>query len=150
MTEGREERQEVQPTGIGSPVGVGSRVMVVDDDLGVREVVSELIATEGYEVLQASGGAEALAMLEELGGHADLVLTDVRMPHMSGTELARRIRERFPEIRLMYMTGYAGAALSDAEVVDASIPLLRKPFSVDELLARVAEALRTPARALAH
>ncbi|MDR3537053.1 MAG: response regulator [Acetobacteraceae bacterium] len=111
-------------------------VMVVDDDQAVRQVTVEMLRDLGCEVLQAPGGAEALALLAKTGKPPDILLVDYAMPGMNGLTLARRLREDGLTVPIGMVTGYAELAEVDAgeSPLDG---LLRKPFTIDELQALV-------------
>ncbi len=97
--------------------------------------MSELLASDGWLVAQAPGGAEALRLLTELDGRVDLVLTDVRMPGMDGLALCESLRARWPWMKVVFMTGYGGEALSAVRASDPATPILQKPFEYEALLA---------------
>jgi CheY-like chemotaxis protein len=120
-------------------------VLVVDDDHAVRQVTVEMLRDLGCQVVQAPGGAEALAMLDELPAPPDLVLLDYAMPGMNGPQLARRLRDRGITVPMALVTGYAELADTEARatVLDG---LLRKPFTIRELQALLAQ-LRARERA---
>jgi CheY-like chemotaxis protein len=113
------------------------RILVVDDELIVRSWIARLLQEEGYAVEIATDGAEALRIAQEAPEEFDLVVTDVRMPQMDGWQLGRRVREEWPGLPVLYISGYD---------VHQSAPgphaFLRKPFEADDLLRRVAELLR--------
>jgi two-component system cell cycle sensor histidine kinase/response regulator CckA len=113
------------------------RILVVDDELIVRSWIARLLREEGYAVEIATDGAEALRLAQETPDEFDLVVTDVRMPQMDGWQLGRRVREEWPGLPVLYISGYD---------VHQSAPgphaFLRKPFEADDLLRRVAELLR--------
>src|SRR5579885_2549808 len=116
----------------GTPV-----ILVVDDEPFVRNIVQRSLTDVGYHVLTASDGAEALDVSRAHMGAIDLVLSDVIMPNMPGTELAERIVEERPGIRVILMTGKGSAG-----VPPHLLPgLLRKPFRARQLIERVREAL---------
>lgn len=120
------------------------RILVADDDAGVREVAVTLLEELGHSVVLAAGGREAVGILEQQ--EFDLLMTDFAMPDMTGLDVAARARALHPGMAIMIATGYADSALLDErdEVV------LRKPFGIDELKAKVAEAMvarRAPADA---
>jgi CheY-like chemotaxis protein len=115
-----------------------SRVLVIDDDPSVREVVHSLLASFGYDAETAADGAMGVARFEESGW--DLVLTDLAMPNMSGWEVVQAIRRRAPTMPIVLITG-----LSDPDVMRRAsewrLPVLTKPFSGQTLKAAVVEAL---------
>ncbi len=114
-------------------------VLVVEDENAVRTVIRDLLADQGFEVLQASTGEEALRLMAQ-GATPDLVLTDVAMPGMRGSELVRRIHERSPDTKVVYMTGNAAEL---AEEGPTRGQVLEKPFTRDMLNQRISEALAT-------
>ena len=113
----------------------GLRILVADDDAGVRDVAATLLQELGHEVVLATGGREAVGLLEQL--EFDLLMTDFAMPDMTGLDVAARARSLHPGMAVMVATGYADSALLDErdEIV------LRKPFGIDELKAKVSEAM---------
>ncbi|MGE3277698.1 MAG: response regulator [Vicinamibacterales bacterium] len=119
----------------------GAVVLVVEDDEAVRELVVDVLARDGYEIIQADSGQAALAELERQRRQIDLVLTDVVMPGMSGTQLVRRITARRSTIPVLYMTGYADPNPADAAAL-AAAPVLHKPFTPSALSEAVRKALR--------
>jgi two-component system, cell cycle sensor histidine kinase and response regulator CckA len=132
---------EVQSRPEVEPAGRGETILVVEDEAGVRHVLDRILRDNGYEVLLASGPGEALLTAEQHRGTIALLLTDVIMPRMSGPELAERLLKVRDNMRVLYMSGYAGDALERAGVEDGEVHLLPKPFSEPELLARVRELL---------
>lgn len=122
-----------------APGAARARIMVVDDDPGVRSITTAFLTDLGHQVTEVPSGEAALAVLEQ-GAGCDLVVTDLVMPGMSGVELARRLRAAYPDLSLLVLTGYA-----DPELLPEGLPLLRKPFRQNELAGRVA-ALLDPGR----
>ncbi len=115
-------------------------VLVVEDEPGVRRIVQRILVREGYRVLAAEGGLAALSLIEG-EQHLDLVLADVMMPGMLGPEVVRRVRELFPSVPALYMSGQADAVLNNRGVLESHAQLVHKPFEVAELVARVREAI---------
>ncbi len=115
-------------------------ILVVDDEKAMREVLVQTLRAAGYSVIEAAGGPEALREAAEPSAAIALVLTDVMMPGMSGTELATRLRRARPGLRVVYMSGATREALRQRdEAIDA--PFLWKPFSADELTQTIRQAL---------
>jgi hypothetical protein len=114
-------------------------ILLVDDEEGVRKLVYAVLKSNGYDVMEASNGAAALATYEKNGHKVDLVLTDVVMPQMTGFELGRRLAERAPGLKILYMSGYRDNAIQAAG--EAPRAFLHKPFTPDVLLAKVREVL---------
>jgi CheY-like chemotaxis protein len=125
------------------------RVLLVDDEDLVRDVLAEQLLDFGYDVVQASGGAAALALLDE-GEMVDALISDFSMPGMNGVALIRAALDRRPHLPAILLTGYAGdaGALAATEAIAGSFTLMRKPIGGAELADRLAGVLdaRTPGR----
>jgi len=111
-------------------------VLVVEDEDRVRAVTVEALKELGYAVVEASNPMEALRLLEA-GQEIHLLFTDVVMPGMSGRELGERARKRKPHLKILYTTGYTRNAIVHNGILDAGTNLLTKPFSIEELAAKV-------------
>ena len=120
--------------------GGSETVLVVDDDRGVRRLTARMLRAEGYRVLEAASGAEALQLLES-EPDIRLVVTDIVMPEMHGLELADKAQARMPELRVLLMTGHALELTVQLDLRDTRLPVLLKPFSKDQLFAKVKDAL---------
>jgi two-component system cell cycle sensor histidine kinase/response regulator CckA len=121
------------------PAGDGRTVLVVEDEQALARVVTRILTGAGYRVLTAGTGAEAYAIFAEKG--CDALLTDVIMPEMSGPRLVELIHERAPGMPVLYMSGYSNGLLGTTRVLDEEFPLLEKPFTAEDLLHRLNEAL---------
>jgi CheY-like chemotaxis protein len=118
-----------------------ARILVVEDEDSVRTVVSRTLQADGYEVMGAREGNEALALLDEVGGVVDLIITDIVMPGMSGGQLAQELRQRYPDIPLMWMSGHPRETeLHSDDVIEGQV-FLHKPVAPEVLLRMVAEVL---------
>jgi CheY-like chemotaxis protein len=117
-------------------------VLLVEDVKEVRQVTRLVLQRLGYRVLEAANGAAALEVAAAHPDRIDLLLTDVVMPEMSGFELADRIRQQRPAIRLLYMSGYANDAIAALGAADAAVPYLPKPFRGPVLARAVREVLQ--------
>jgi signal transduction histidine kinase/ActR/RegA family two-component response regulator len=117
-------------------------VLVVEDEKDVRDLATEFLTSAGYSVLTAQDGLEALETLERLGSSVQLVLTDVVMPRMRGTELGTRLRNRMPNLKIVYMTGYFEQVKNDSESLGSEF-LLQKPFSRESMLRLLRDALQS-------
>ncbi|WP_447979289.1 ATP-binding protein [Candidatus Nitrospira bockiana] len=118
-------------------------VLLVEDESSVRNLAGEMLRQYGYRVLAARHGAEALEILEGSVAFPDLIVTDVVMPHLSGPEFVRRVRERHPGAKVLYTSGYSDHPLLRDEILDG-IRFLQKPFTADLLAAAVREVLDRP------
>jgi two-component system, cell cycle sensor histidine kinase and response regulator CckA len=119
----------------------GSTVLLVEDEPSVRTLARKILEREGYRVVEAGDGEEALRKLEEQPETTDLVLTDVVMPRMSGIELAERLGEARPELPVIFMSGYSDRPLEGRGGLRGPMVLVEKPFSSQTLLRSVQRAL---------
>ncbi len=119
---------------------LATTILVVDDERVPRRLATRLLSEEGYRVLEAEAATEALDVLNQSPGRVDLLVLDVVMPGCDGVELGRKVMEQWPDQRILYMSAYP------AEVVrrglsELNVPFLPKPYTRDEALAKVREAL---------
>ena len=117
------------------------RILVVEDEDSVRTIVMRTLQTEGYEVLGAREGGEALRELEEVGGAVNLVLTDIVMPGMGGRQLAAELSRRYRQIPIVWMSGHARESEQQRGELSQDEPFLQKPVSADVLLETVAQVI---------
>jgi CheY-like chemotaxis protein len=120
----------------------GRTVLVVDDEDAVRALACETLEMLGYRVLEADSGAKALDMLETV--RPDLMLFDYAMPMLNGAELARLARLRWPDVPIVFASGYADTAQVEAALGGQAI-ILRKPFNMETLAQTIAGLLSRPA-----
>jgi hypothetical protein len=116
-------------------------ILVVEDEAIVRDLAVTMLRRFGYEVLVARDGPEALRYGEDYQGVIDLLLTDVLMPGMNGPQLAAALRASRPGIRVLFMSGYTPDAMIRLGIAEGETELLKKPFSAQELAARLREVL---------
>ena len=113
----------------------GATILVVDDEPTLLALVRTMLWRAGYNVLEASGPGEALAVIEQHPGPIPLLLSDVLMPEMNGFELAERIKRMRPEIQVLFMTGFTDRNLLDSTGrMPGNVPLIRKPFTAHRLV----------------
>jgi CheY-like chemotaxis protein len=117
---------------------IAGRILVVDDDPAVRQVSAEMLREAGYDVLEAESGHAALAALGR-GEIYDVLVVDVAMPGLNGVETVRQARQRWPALRVLYITGYADLAGPDVQL--GSEPVLQKPFRLNHLTAAVRDVM---------
>ncbi len=117
--------------------GRGEAILIVEDEAALREVTRRILARNGYEVLVASNGYQAINLATTGTQHLDVLLTDVVMPGMQGKEVAERVRLLRPEARVLYMSGYTHGLLGVQGVLEPGVHLLEKPFSETSLLAKL-------------
>jgi two-component system cell cycle sensor histidine kinase/response regulator CckA len=118
-------------------------ILLVEDEDMLRGLIRELLEIKGYAVLEASQGIEALELFKKSMEPVDLVLTDVVMPHMSGSELIERLRNEQPALRVIFMSGYTGAnnAAIHKSLEMPGVAFLQKPFRLNALISQVEELL---------
>jgi hypothetical protein len=116
-------------------------VLIVEDRPEVRNLVMDALQDSGYQVLEAGEGAEALQVAARHPGQIHLLVTDIIMPRMSGKELADRLKQLRPEIKVLYMSGYAADVISSRGSLDSGEDFIAKPFALDSLLTKVREVL---------
>jgi PAS domain S-box-containing protein len=133
-----------EPPAAPDVVATGGTVLLVEDAEDLREVAERILSRNGYVVITAADGPAAIKAAAENRGRIDLLLTDVVMPHMQGPELAAKIAESHPDIRVIYMSGYAQPILGAKGTLAPGIDLIDKPFTEAVLLARVRHALARP------
>jgi DNA-binding NtrC family response regulator len=122
---------------------MGKIILVVEDEEALRMTISANLELEGFEVVEAASGPEAIARIDER--RFDIVLTDIRMPGMDGVELFDEIRRRQPDVPVVLMTAFALQERVDQAVGNGAFMVLPKPFEMDHLVTALATALRHPA-----
>jgi signal transduction histidine kinase len=117
-------------------------VLVVEDEDIVRDLVCEVLEDQGYNVICARDGIEALNMAEECDGPIHLLVTDVIMPHMNGHELAGKLSQVRPDMKILYVSGYSDNEIGDHGQLDPRYELLQKPFTPQTLARKIREVIR--------
>jgi signal transduction histidine kinase/CheY-like chemotaxis protein len=131
-----EDESSPMPTGDGSIT-----VLVVEDEDGVRAHAVAALRELGYKVFDAAGAADALKVVDA-HPEIELLFTDVVMPEMNGRRLSDQVRQRRPDVRVLFTTGYTRDAIVHNGTIEAGVSLITKPFTLDQLARKVAEALR--------
>ncbi len=116
-------------------------ILLVEDESTVRMIARRFLQKQGYTVLEASHPEAALKLCKERHDEIDLLLTDIIMPYMNGRELADQLLGHYPELKVLYISGYADDALSEYDLISRETILLEKPFSSEELARKVRETL---------
>jgi len=116
-------------------------VLLVEDEAGVRQLARQMLSQQGYSVLEAQGSSEALQLFEQHASSIHLLLTDVVMPHMSGRELAERLKAARPDLKVLYMSGYPNDVIARHGLLEADTVLLQKPFTSESLGRKVRAVL---------
>jgi PAS domain S-box-containing protein len=129
------------PVRSAAPTRGSETILLVEDEQAVRNVATRVLMNQGYRVLAACNGEEALAIAEKAAGAIELVLTDVVMPDMGGPELAARLIERWPGVRVVFMSGYAEGDKVRAGMEGLETAFLQKPFSAESLVLMVRHVL---------
>jgi PAS domain S-box-containing protein len=133
--------QETLPRPRPAEGGHGETVLVVEDEMALREATRRILARNGYQVITAANGCDAVEVATSHPGGIDLLVTDVVMPQMPGKEAADRIRALDPAVKVLFMSGYTEGILSDHGVLEAGINLIEKPFTEKSLLAKLREVI---------
>ena len=132
VDDGRQHRPEVAPAASSIPQdAAGKTVLVVEDEDVVRGLVRQVLQGVGFEVLVARDGEEAFALAAE--HHVDVLLSDLMMPNLSGQEVAERLRTAYPELKVVFMSGYAESGILTDGVLPPGTAFLEKPFTFSEL-----------------
>lgn len=121
-------------------------ILLVDDEDGVRVTLRRQLTVHGHTVLEASDGAEALELIRVRRGNVDIVLSDVVMPEMNGTELAGAVHREFPGMPVILMSAYSPAGLTQIGPDNHTVPVLQKPFATGQLEELIRIALELPWR----
>ncbi len=116
-------------------------ILLVEDEEGIRRLARRALEKQGYAVLEAGDGQEALCVAQAHAGPLHLVVTDVVMPAMGGRQLVERLLVRFPAMKVLYMSGYGGDAVAEQGIDHPSQAILQKPFSSLDLLLKVRQLL---------
>ena len=135
-----EEAPAPLPAASPLPRGAGT-LLIVEDEAGVRELLQELLESAGYKVLAADRPSVALRVAEAFSGPIHLLVSDVVMPEMTGPELARRLGERRPDTRALFLSGYTSGVVADKGYLGGDEQFLQKPFTADALETKVREIL---------
>jgi two-component system cell cycle sensor histidine kinase/response regulator CckA len=133
---------EVKPAAATDLTGRGT-ILLVEDEEGLRALNARGLASRGYTVLEAGNGIEAIEVLEKRGGKVDLVVSDVVMPEMDGPTLLKELRRRDPEVKIVFVSGYAEDAFQKNLPEAGQYAFLPKPFTLKQLVAAVKETMAT-------
>ena len=135
-------RELAAPATESADEGASATVLVVEDEGAVRRLAARALEESGFRVVQASSGEDALARLADYGDSIDLLITDVVMPGLGGTELAVSLLDRIPGLRVLFVSGYPTETLRERQaVLPVSICFLHKPFTPRALISAVRKVL---------
>jgi CheY-like chemotaxis protein len=133
--------EEIQETVTESPVGGSEKILLVEDEKAVRNLVRYALTRQGYTVLDASDPLEAMSLFESHSSDIDMLLTDVVMPGMNGRELVDKMHTTNPNLKILYMSGYNEDIIAHHGVLDEHTCFIQKPFSNKELADKVRRVL---------
>ena len=124
-----------------SSEGGGETILVVEDQTAVRSFAKAALRQHGYPVLEASDGDEAISVAKQHLGQIDLLVTDVIMPGLNGRELSEHLKQLYPNLKVLFISGYTADVIGRRGVLDPGVAFLRKPFGQEELAQKVREVL---------
>ena len=129
LTSVSDESRPRPPQAELKPLNVKKTVVVVDDDPMMLDVLARILQRENFELLMAGGGPEIIEKLSGHDGQVDLLVTDYAMPDMQGRELAEKVRERFPAVKVLYQTGFSDMLFENRAELEDGAAFLEKPFT---------------------
>jgi two-component system cell cycle sensor histidine kinase/response regulator CckA len=127
-----------------TPAAASETILFVEDDVAIRSIIRQVLLANGFVLLEAGGGAEALALAEQFRNPIQLLLSDLSMPQMNGMELAERLAPLHPETKVLFLSGYEGGILPGDVAPPEDIPFLQKPFKNEVLLQKIRAILHPP------
>jgi two-component system cell cycle sensor histidine kinase/response regulator CckA len=116
-------------------------ILVVEDDSLVRGMVRRVLSEAGFQIIEAANGQEALAVMQSARAGVDAVLTDLAMPDLGGRQLARRLIGEWPDLPVVFMSGYTDDDVARRGLLDAGVPFLEKPISPEVLTRKMRQVL---------
>jgi len=143
LASGEEEKVE-QELSLMEVGGNGERILFIEDETGVRELSTKALRDYGYDVIEAKNAGEAREIFEKQKGNFQLVVCDIILPDKSGIELMENIQSLYPNIKILFISGYADHRSHWTEVVKIGMPFLQKPYSLVDLLKMIKEVLESP------
>ncbi len=138
---GADDTAAIPPQVVTEPRRGNEVILLVEDEAGVRSLATQILVANGYHVLEAGNGQEALAAIEQSARGIELVITDVVMPGMGGRQLIERIRNRLPDAKVLFMSGYTEDAIVRHGILSSEAEFLQKPFTATALKTKVREIL---------
>jgi two-component system, cell cycle sensor histidine kinase and response regulator CckA len=141
---GRDPSDAVGEVKTASVTRGSETVLLVEDEPAVRRATAEFLSLQGYTVLEAKDGLDALSVAKGHGSTIHLLVTDVVMPNMSGGQLAMELTQLRPETKLLFVSGYAGKTVLDHKVVDLETNFLQKPYTLKQFSLKIRAALNPP------
>lgn len=135
------ERPGEKPAMVELPRGGGETVMIVEDETAILKLTKTILERLHYNVLAAAGPDEAISLAAAHQGTIQLLITDVVMPEMNGRDLARRLQSLYPDLKVLFMSGYTADVIAHRGMLEAGVHFIAKPFSNRSLAVKVREAL---------
>ena len=127
--------------GLSTDLSGSGRVLLVEDEDGVRSFAMRALQRQGYEVFEAVSGADALEVMESIGGKVDIIVSDVIMPEMDGPTMFKELRKTHPDLKIIFVSGYPDDAFKNGLGENDTFAFLPKPFTLSQLAAKVKEEL---------
>jgi PAS domain S-box-containing protein len=134
------EVQNAAPVAMAAKGGTET-VLLVEDEESVRELVRDTLESKGYKVLEAGNGDAALKIASSYSGQIDILISDVVMPGLSGRDLAKKLNETHPKLKILYLSGYTEEAIIHQGVLEPGTAFLQKPFTLQTLSRKVRDVL---------
>lgn len=128
---------------VTTPSSGNETIMLVEDQDDVRSLTRQFLTRFGYTVIEATGGPQAISIIEQRSGPIDLLITDVVMPEMGGRQLVERMKLKRPDLKILYVSGYADDVIVRHGVLRANVAFLQKPFTMESLARKVRQTLDT-------
>ncbi len=135
------ERETAAPARADAPPDGSETILLAEDEPSVRQLAAKILRQRGYKVIESADGRSALAAAATVDGELHMLVTDVVMPDLSGPEVAKRLLERRPGVKVLYMSGYTDDAVLQHGVMTKEKPFLQKPFTPGALAQKVREVL---------
>lgn len=117
-------------------------ILLVDDDVAVRTAIRRILERSGFTVVAAFDGQDALDKLAASEQKFDLIVSDLVMPRVDGIELMAQLKQRYPDVPALYISAYTGKPGRDRVIVDSTVPVLNKPFTLPELNETIGQLLQ--------
>ncbi len=124
-------------------VGGTETLLVVEDEPSILRMVREMLEKKGYGVLSAATPTEAMEKAKTHSGTIDILITDVAMPEMNGRDLAEKITDLYPDLRIVFMSGYTANVIAHQGVLDDRVAFIQKPFSMADFSKKIQDVLDT-------
>jgi DNA-binding NtrC family response regulator len=115
----------------------GETVLIVEDEASILRLAKRILDRLGYTVLEATTPGQAMDLAQEHAGHIHLLITDVIMPEMNGRDLANQLHSLYPDLKVLFMSGYTADVIAHRGVLDEGINFIQKPFSLKDLAVKI-------------